>query len=146
MTAAAPHPITEAELEALARIVNAHWPARPLVGGDFDLQVMARELHANGVTLEDAHQAVRDLVAEGFQWSPRAPDIMRKVNHRRAPSGPPPVAAARSDVLPNGLRRWEQDALTAYRNTGVEAFLAEVERDGSDAARAAASAARTGYL
>ena len=138
----APHPITVAELEALARIMNAHWPARPLVAGDFDLQVMAGELAANGVALEDAHQAVRELVADGFQWGPRAPDIMRVVRRRRggAAAGPRPVA--RGEVGPDGLARWERDAIAAARNTGVLDFLREVERDGSEVARAQATALR----
>lgn len=141
------HPITEAELEALARIMNAHWPARPLIAGDFDLQIMARELAANGVTLEDAHQAVRDLVADGFQWGPRAPDIMRVVNRRRQPNpdAAPQRAPARGDVGPDGLRRWERDALIVFRNTGDPYALQELERDGSDVARAAAVQARALY-
>jgi hypothetical protein len=43
--------------------------------------------------------------------------------------------SGRDDVGEDGLRRWERDDLSIYRNTGLEAALADIERDGSDLAR-----------
>lgn len=51
-------------------------------------------------------------------------------------------STGRNDVGDDGLRKWERDDLVAARNTLEEAVLADIDRDGSPAARAAADALR----
>lgn len=100
------------------------------------------------LTAADHDRVIRHVLAGPKWWDGAArPNIvygsLEQFERCLAEATQPASGGASGSAAPaDGLEAWERDAIQAYRNTREPAFLAEVERNGSPAARAAANGAR----
>lgn len=75
-------PITDGEGLRVVAVLTAHWP-HPVFTPPDALAFVAALRHA-GVGYQAATDAVRDLIAEGREYQPRAPHVIAAHRRRRA--------------------------------------------------------------
>lgn len=123
-----------------------------LTGGSWTAPALRRriqdviDVHPD-LTLADHRRIIQRQLDEPWWTGPARPNhVYRDLEQFErciadAAAMPATAPAAGPD---DGLTRAERDAIEAYRNTGVDAHLGEIDAVGSPAARAAAAAARAG--
>lgn len=113
---------------ALAAAISASWPYPPITL--LDRRELRRQLSRNGVSPEQAIDALDDLVAAGREYQPRAPHLIAAVRARRAhvegqtPDYDRPAIAAHASTSPDQLAD-EADEITDPR---LAALIGRVAR------------------
>ena len=121
-----------------------------LTGGSWTAPALRRRIQDvidvhPALTLADHRRIIgRQLNAPWWQGPARPNHVYRDLEQFErciadADTPAPPVSTETTD---DGMTRGERDAIQAYRNTGVDAHLGEIDAVGSPAARTAAAAAR----
>ncbi len=130
-------------IEAFNDLTGGSWTAAPFRGRIDAVMTAHPEL-----TVDDHRRIIhRQLTAPWWTGPARPNHVYRDLEQfeRCLADAAQAAPAAAAPEPADGLERWERDAIQAYRNTGVDGHLGEIDAVGSPAARNAAAAARAAH-
>lgn len=74
--------MTDREAKKIAVLIESHWPRPEFT--DVDIAVMAESMRRMDVTVDEAVDAVQQLVCAGERFQPRAPQLAPVIRSQRA--------------------------------------------------------------